>query len=44
MNLVASLALYATITKELGEELMYPGSQGSYFGETYATLITKQLF
>lgn len=38
MNLASSLALYAAITKELGEELIFPGSRECYLGE--ATLLT----
>ncbi|KAG8873785.1 hypothetical protein FRB97_006435 [Tulasnella sp. 331] len=44
MNFASSLALYAAITKELGEELIFPGSQESYFGWdslSYAPLVAE---
>lgn len=39
MNISMSLALYATITKELGEELVFPGCERCYLG-TLLLLIT----
>ena len=32
MNIAGSLALYASVTKELGEQLAFPGSEAFYKG------------